>query len=82
MSELSGRYAAACQTKLKEQAKIATDLTKACQLYTADVQCKEMLIRFERVSGEAMQRAVADLTKKNLKFALRMKVSLLFNASR
>jgi formylglycine-generating enzyme required for sulfatase activity len=63
VSELIGRYAAACQTKLREQAKNATDLTKACQLYTADVQCKEMLIRFERVSGEAMQRAVADLTK-------------------
>lgn len=68
ISELAGRYAGGCTTRLKDAAdKLAQaactseDLSKACRLYTMDVRCREMLKRLECVRAEAIQLAVDDL---------------------
>jgi formylglycine-generating enzyme required for sulfatase activity len=70
VGELARRYAGACTTQLKQQAatqaaaaRSPADLERISQQYTTDTQCREMLVRLQHVSGESLQRAVADLIR-------------------
>ncbi len=69
VDELAWRYAAACQTPLKEtakalapEAKTVADLAKIRALYHQDIRCRQMLAELEVVKAEAMVMAIDDLS--------------------
>ena len=70
VTDLAGRYAGACTTKLAAQAKALAakaktpeDLAEVRKIYEGDVRCTRMLARLKPINPEAMRLAIEDLAK-------------------